>query len=1472
SPRRLSLNHEPILRFLFQIRLIFQHIRTLFSVLTELFCESRFVSFFFCCCQNNNKRCDLLLLEIFLVLVFYGKVICSGVLRWMKRGREDTCPGSEAKRPQQVASQNGDAPGQSQLGGNSVGASSTQIPGNGLTTSVALHYLRAVKEKFSDNKGKYDEFLEVMKDFKALKIDTKGVIERVKQLFKGHTNLILGFNTFLPQGYAITLPPENDQVVVKKPVDFGEAIGFVNKIKARFHNNDHVYKSFLEILNMYKRESKSINEVFQEVASLFRDDVDLLEEFQNFLPNNSGPHGTSDFVIRDRSYTLATIRQMHTDRRDNRDFTVNCPDRNHDKSSMRVDKELWSRGDRSRERREDRDKRELERDDEDYVHDGGMPGLLTKPKVADGCFSNQGGDGAETYGARIYSQEFGFCEKVKERLHNPFQYHEFLKRLLMYSSEVISVKELQDQVQGILGEFPDLMDDFDQFLARCEKKDGFLAGVISKKYLWDDGHLPKSAKVEDGEREWDSERDDVNHDHEGKEKKSHPVTDRNVFYRSKEIAHRMSLNSDKEKFMGKPIQELDLSNCKSCTPSYRLLPKNYPVPLVSHRTELGAEVLNDDWVSVTSGSEDYSFKHMRKNQFEESLFRCEDDRFELDMLLESVNVTIRRVEELLDKINHSTIRMDIPIRIEEQLTALHLRCIERLYGDHGLDVMDVLKKNAALALPVVLTRLKQKQEEWARCRADFNKVWAEIYAKNYYKSLDHRSFYFKQQDSKSLSTKAFLAEIKEISDQMHKDDNVLLAIAAGDHHPSTPHMVFEYGDMDIHQDLCEFVKCYCMRYLPEHSDKLLKIWTSFLEPMLGISAQPQAKEDIKIVKTNIGNDKIGGSMCYSGGSPNGRESNPPRRADEDVLPEQLSSRNNVAEDGSLNSDNTPLLGKRQSNGHVFDEMIVPSKRAPSNEQKASSSSGMAHVRERTENTSGHCSGTLDSLRPGFRTLGGRHESNVNGESIPSLEVVDYARAAPSFGGNGTEASRDLQHEESDELFKIEREEGELSPNGDFEDNFAVCGYANPNGTHKQIDTAVERPGESRPVGGECCGDGRENEADADDEGEESAQRSTEESENASDKSGEVSGSESGEGEDCSRGGREEDGHHDNKAESEGEAGGMSDAPDEGDGTSLLFPERFLQTVKPLAKHVPLALDEKTNGSQVFYGNDSFYVLFRLHQTLYERVLSAKLNSSVDERKWRSTSDMMPTDLYTRFRNAVLNLLGGNADNLKFEDDCRAIIGAQSYILFTVDKLIYKLVKQLQLIAADEIGNKLLQLYLYENSRKLVRFHGAVYHENARVLLQDENIYRIERHSVPSTRLSIQLLENGHNKTDITAVSLDPSFWTYLQSEFLVDLDRKEKPGIFLKRNKLKQGYGDDLSSTNQALEGVQLVNGLEGRMACSTSKIYYVFDTEDLLWRSRRRRKSSLRINSNSIYRAKNGNFIRVQKFQRWMDSLNESF
>ncbi|KAG8170451.1 hypothetical protein JTE90_014455, partial [Oedothorax gibbosus] len=43
-----------------------------------------------------------------------------------------------------------------------------------------------------------------------ISIDTPGVIQRVSNLFRGHPELIVGFNTFLPPGYRIEVQP-NEQ-------------------------------------------------------------------------------------------------------------------------------------------------------------------------------------------------------------------------------------------------------------------------------------------------------------------------------------------------------------------------------------------------------------------------------------------------------------------------------------------------------------------------------------------------------------------------------------------------------------------------------------------------------------------------------------------------------------------------------------------------------------------------------------------------------------------------------------------------------------------------------------------------------------------------------------------------------------------------------------------------------------------------------------------------------------------------------------------------------------------------------------------------------------------------------------------------------------------------------------------------------------------------------------------------------------
>ncbi|KAF8102258.1 hypothetical protein N665_0199s0033 [Sinapis alba] len=1320
-----------------------------------------------------------------------------------------------------------------------------------LTTNDALAYLKAVKDKFQDKREKYDEFLEVMKDFKAQRVDTSGVILRVKELFKGNRELILGFNTFLPKGFEITLlPEEDDQPPPKKPVEFEEAISFVNKIKTRFQGDDRVYKSFLDILNMYRKENKSITEVYQEVAILFRDHHDLLVKFTHFLPDTSGTASTNDpakMSVRDRGIkSLPTMRD--SDKKDrviashsDRDLKTEHMDIDHERSLLKESKEEVRRIDKKNDYMDGRDRKGDGIDNRGLGHDSQKEQFLLSSKkkltLRDNDspeISNHAREGdkfradiatSSTYDDKGHVQELAFVDRVKAKLKSS-EYQEFLRCLNLFSKEIISQPELQSLVGDLIGVYPDLIEAFRVFLVQCEKNDGLLSGIVTKKSLWSDGKGPQPTKSQD--KDTDREREKVERFRERDREKE-----------------RLEKAAASQKW-AKPINELDLSNCEQCTPSYRLLPKNYPIPIASQKMEIGSQVLNDHWVSVTSGSEDYSFKHMRKNQYEESLFRCEDDRFELDMLLESVNSATNRVEELLAKLNSNELKTDTPICIEDHLTALNMRCIERLYGDHGLDVLDLLKKNAYLALPVILTRLKQKQEEWIRCRSDFNKVWADIYTKNYHRSLDHRSFYFKQQDSKNLSTKALLAEIKEISEEKRAEDDALLALAAGNRRTVCSNMSFDYPDPDLHEDLYQLIKYSCGEMCStEQLDKVMKMWTEFLEPMFGVPSRPQGAEDRE--------DAVKSTTNLSEGSPqNGVNvvasfvrSNGTRKAGQS---NQLRQASDLDRDVTANKTSDALLYDNTQKDKMAKNLTTPDER-PDSKQAVSV--------ERVHNSNTLVVDGLLSQSNG-KTIAGLSNSNPKSTALASRMEMEMELKPNHVNGprvevfpNGAVAETSTTQRANELSAKVEREEGELSPTGDFEeDNFA--------------ENDLEPLSNGKDGGGNKLNQrsSGENDANAVDEGDESAPRSSDGSGNTS-QNGDVSGTESGDGE----GGcyPEDEMEHNNKAESEGEAEeeeGMSDAHDDAEGDRPVLPisVRNLLHVKPLAKYIPPALCDKDNkdvtrkNSRVFYGNDSYYVLFRLHQILYDRILSAKINSSSPERMWKTSNSANPADSYARFMNALYNLLDGTSDNPKFEDDCRAIIGTQSYVLFTLDKLIYKLIKHLQVVAADEMDNKLQQLYLYEKSRKPEKYLDAVYYDNARVLLPDEDVYRIECELSTQTKLSIQLLNYGHDKPDVTSISMDQTFAAYLHNKFLSSQPNvKENPRIYLNRNKRKNGE-----------DQVKIMNGLECKITCSSSKVSYVFDTEDVLHRAKRKKVS----NQSRQDPVASGSSVRQRRIQSYQKLL----
>lgn len=210
-----------------------------------------------------------------------------------------------------------------------------------------------------------------------------------------------------------------------------------------------------------------------------------------------------------------------------------------------------------------------------------------------------------------------------------------------------------------------------------------------------------------------------------------------------------------------------------------------------------------------------------------------------------------------------------------------------------------------------------------------------------------------------------------------------------------------------------------------------------------------------------------------------------------------------------------------------------------------------------------------------------------------VQRSDVSKSVPEVKGpliEGTSVHKD--NKSTVDTHKIEKEEGELSPNGDFEeDSFAAYGGSNlsPN-AKKSVEAEHNQPGTFKDIS--CHDNGGENDAD------------DEVSENVPEAGDDVSGSESA-ADECSHEEREEEDEEqeeDGKAESECEAEVLDNVL-AGDGLSLPPSERFLLTTKPLAKHDASTFHDNEKNSCVFYGNDAYYVLFRLHQVRINSISS-----------------------------------------------------------------------------------------------------------------------------------------------------------------------------------------------------------------------------------------------------------------------------
>ena len=205
----------------------------------------------------------------------------------------------------------------------------------------------------------------------------------------------------------------------------------------------------------------------------------------------------------------------------------------------------------------------------------------------------------------------------------------------------------------------------------------------------------------------------------------------------------------------------------------------------------------------------------KKNLYEEALHRTEEERHEYDFHIDALVRTIGLLEPLNHKILGMTPEERSLFRLKSNFggagKAVHQRIIKKIYGrEAGLEVLQAMQDSPALALPVVLMRLKQKEGEWKRAQREWNKIWRAVDAANYARSLDHQGITFKTADKKALTAKAFVAQIEAIMEtQMARRAALvdpLYARARPQHQ-----LAYEVEDADVLRDAVKLAFSYLSR-------------------------------------------------------------------------------------------------------------------------------------------------------------------------------------------------------------------------------------------------------------------------------------------------------------------------------------------------------------------------------------------------------------------------------------------------------------------------------------------------------------------------------------------------------------------------------------------------------------------------------------------------------------------------------------
>jgi paired amphipathic helix protein Sin3a len=150
---------------------------------------------------------------------------------------------------------------------------------------------------------------------------------------------------------------------------------------------------------------------------------------------------------------------------------------------------------------------------------------------------------------------------------------------------------------------------------------------------------------------------------------------------------------------------------------------------------------------------------MKKNHYEENLFRFEDQRYEIDIVLENFKFVVDSLENLKQKLENEKIEQLNLEQLTHEIGKNNVTFITRFYQTYSNKIIQSLLSHPKKTIDIILNRFNKRIEDKQNQKEETEKNNKSSFDRFYSKSFDYRSFKFKNFDKKNNNARAFLKEI-----------------------------------------------------------------------------------------------------------------------------------------------------------------------------------------------------------------------------------------------------------------------------------------------------------------------------------------------------------------------------------------------------------------------------------------------------------------------------------------------------------------------------------------------------------------------------------------------------------------------------------------------------------------------------------------------------------------------------------------